>query len=184
MIRVHLSSRPLETIPSFVAACAFAQEEIPLSGVPGRMDALLGGEASRMIQENRLSGRWNTQALITSRGRVASSYVLFAGLGSVQGLTLSALSLRVEKIVDRLLRTSARSISMDVIGKQTRGAGFSAIATETFQGALRALSDAPLDLDLTMCEPDPASYLELVAVAEHAVFRRLEERGLSLEVEV
>ena len=184
MIRVRLTSQPVETVPSFVAVTAFAQEEIPLLGLAERMDALLGGEASRMIQEGRLSGRWNSQALIASRGRVASSYVLFAGLGSVQGLTLSALSLRVEKIVDRLLKTSARSISMAVIGKGTRGAGFSAIAAESFQGALRALSGSPLDLDLTICEPDPACYPEIVAVAERAVFRRPEERGLSLEVEV
>ena len=184
MIRVRLSAQPIETIPSFVAVTAFAQEEIPLRGLAGRLDSLLGGEASRMIEEGRLSGRWNSQALIASRGRVVPSFVLFAGLGSAQGLTLSALSLRVEKIVDRLLRTSARSISMAVIRKETRGAGFPAIAAETFQGALRALSGSPLDLDLTMCEPDPACYPELVAVAERAVFRRPEARGLSLEVEV
>ena len=184
MIRIRLSPQPIELIPSFVAVSAFTQEEIPLRGLAGRLDVLLGGEASRMIQEDRLNGRWNSQALIASRGRVASTYVLFAGLGAGQGLTLSALSLRVEKIVDRLLRTSARSISMAVLGKETRGAGFSAIATETFQGALRALSASPLDLDLIMCETDPSHYLELVAVAEHAVFRRPEERGLSLEVEV
>jgi len=184
VIRVRLSPRPLETIPVFVAVSAFTQEEIPLRGLAERMDVLLGGEASRLIQEGRLSGRWSSQALIATRGRLAPDYVLFAGLGAGQGLTLSALSLRVEKIVDRLLRTSARSISMTVVGRETRGAGFSAIAAETFQGALRALSASPVDLNLTMCETNPAHYLELVAVGERAVFRRPEGRGLSLEVEV
>ncbi|MEK6710612.1 MAG: hypothetical protein AABZ64_08530 [Nitrospinota bacterium] len=184
MIRIRLTPQPIETIPSFVAVSAFAVEEVPLGGLPGRLDALLDGEASRMIQEGRLSGRWNVQAMIASRGRVASSYVLFAGLGTLQGLTLSALSLRVEKILGRLLRTSARSISLGVIGKGARGAGFPAVAAETVQGAMRALAGHPSDLDLTMCEPDPACYPELVGVAERAAFRRAEERGLSLEVEV
>ncbi len=184
MIRLRVTPQSLESAPAFVAISGFAKEEVPLRGLAARMDGLLEGEASRLISQGRLSGAWRSQALIASRGRVAPEYVLFAGLGSLKGLTLSALSLRVEGIVARMLKTSARDISLGVFSEDAAGAGYSALASEILNGALRALARQPLDLNLTLCEPHTDRYLELVAVAERTLFRRTEGRELSLEVEV
>lgn len=184
MIRLRLTPQSLEHIPAFVAAHWFAEEEVPLRGMAARMDAALGGEASLLLRQGRLSGAWRAKALLATRGRAAPHYFLFAGLGSLQGLTLTKFSRRVEQTVAGLLQLPARQIALGVHGTDAWPAAYAALAQETVGGVLRAAAAAACDVDVSLSEPEPARYEELAAVAQRAVFRSKGAGELSLEVVV
>jgi hypothetical protein len=160
----------------------FTEEDVPLAGGPGRIDSLLGGEASRQIAAGRLSGALGSQALLATRGRLESGYVLFAGLGSVKKITASTIAVRTEEIVQCVLKLAARTLALPVFQPPGTRAKYERLASETVNGALRGGDDFPYDIDITVCEPDPARYNELVAVAERSAFRRAEGRELSVEI--
>lgn len=182
MIRLRLVPTSLEHIPSFVALTGFAVEDVPLRGAAGRMDWLLGGEASRMILEGRLDGSWESQALLSARGRMAPCFVLIAGLGRRRGLRGAVLTSRIEGLVRRVLRISVRDMASGVFSPEPSGRHFDIYAAETLAGAMRALEGCRQDVDLALCEPDAGRYNELVAVAERMVFQRRGEMEISLEV--
>lgn len=184
MIRLRVDPHSIENTPCFIALSAFAEEELPLKGLPGRLDNLLDGEASRQIERGNLSGTWESQALLASRGRIAPCYVLFAGLGPSKSITLSILAARTEQIVQRVIHLSAREMGMSVYCPDHSRAKYESLASETVNGALRGATDCPYDVNITVCEPDPARYNELVSVAEKSVFRRAEGRELSVEINV
>ena len=182
MIRLRIVPTPIERTSAFVAISGFAEEEIPLRGLAGRLDWLLGGEASRLILEGRLDGSWRSQALLASRGRLGARYVLFAGLGKIRGLRLSVLSARMADLLGRLARTSAHSLALPILPAAGARTGFGAVATAMLNGALHGLADCPIDVDLAVCEPDPQRYGELIRAAEGVVFGSRAECGISAEI--
>ena len=184
MIRLRVDPHSIENIPCFIALSAFTEEQLPLEGLPGRLDNLLEGEASRQIEQGHLNGTWGSQALLASRGRIAPHYVLFAGLGPSRRITLSILSSRMEQIVQRVIRLSARELGLSVFYSDNSNAKYENLASEAVNGALRGAADCPYDVNITVCEPDPARYNELASVAEKSVFRRAEGRELSVEINV
>ena len=182
MIRLRIDPRSLEFAPCFVALTVFAEEDLPLNGVPGRIDKLLGKEASRQIEAGNLSGAWESQALLATRDRIEPRYVLFAGLGLLRRITVSSLSVRIEEIVQRMLKFSTRDIARDVFHSGKSRVRYENLASETLSGAVRGVENCPYDVNITVCEPEPSRYNELVAVAEKNVFRRREGRELSVEI--
>ena len=182
MIRLRIDPQPLETASCIVTVSMFAEEDIPLAGVPGRIDGLLSGQASHQIAEGRLTGAWGSQALLATRGRLESDYVLFAGLGSVKKITAPTIAVRTEEIVQRVLKLSASTLAMSVFQPSGTRAKYERLASETVNGALRGGDNFPCDIDITVCEPDPSRYNALVAVAERCAFRRAEGRELSVEI--
>lgn len=159
----------------------FSEGVITLSGPAGRIDERLGGEAGRLISGGNLTGSWESQALLASEGRVASEFVLFAGMGALRRLSPREMSIRMEKVVQRAAKLSARSMAAFVPSEGPWGE-FGSLAAETVGGALRGVSGCPYDVDLIFCEPDAGRYEELVAASERIVFRRVKGREVSLEV--
>lgn len=184
MIRLRVDPHSIEDTPCFIAISAFAEEELPFEGLPGRLDNLLDGEASSQIEQGHLSGTWGAQALLASRGRIAPHYVLFAGLGPFKRITLSILAARMEQIVQRVIRLSAREMGLSINYSDRSKAKYESLASETVNGVLRGAGDCPYDVNITVCEPDPARFNELVGVAEKSAFRRAEGRELSVEINV
>lgn len=160
---------------------AIDENAIVLSGHPGRMDKLLEAEASRLISGGHLSGAWESQALLSSRGRVASEFILFAGIGNMRKLSSREISDRIEKVTQKAIKISARSIAAYVPMEGFSG-DFETLAAETVAGALRGVANCPYDVNLIFCESEPGRYGELVAVSERIVFRRRKEKEISLEV--
>lgn len=146
------------------------------------MDSRLGGEASTLIQQGYLQDRWESQALIDAKGRIASAYVLFAGLGALEGMASHELSVRIEEIIQRAQQLSARKIATHVLPEDGLDHDYRSVAAESVNGVLRALADSPYDVDVIFSEPEAIKYNDLVAVAERIVFRRVKGREVSLEV--
>ncbi len=182
MIRLRLDPQPLENIPCDVAIVAFGEDDLPLNGPAGRIDACLGGESGRLIAEGHLKGAWKSQALFTSRGRVASELVLFAGMGSLRDLSARDLSTRIDEVIQRAVKLSARSMATYVPSAGGPRTEYGTLAAETVNGALRGLADCTYDVDFIFCEPEPERYGELVEAAERIVFRRVKGREVSVEV--
>jgi len=182
VIRLRLDPCSLEFTPCFIALTVFAEEDLPLCGLPGRIDRLLGGEASRQIEEGNLHGAWNSQALLATRGRIEPCYVLFAGLGLMREITFSSLSIRIERVVQRMLKFSARDMAIGVLSSKKLKMRYEILASETLEGALRGVENCPYDVNITVCEPEPARYNKLVAAAEKHVFRQKEGRDMSVEI--
>ncbi len=159
----------------------FAEDSLVLSGPAGRIDERLDGEAARLINGGHLTGAWESQALLASRGRVASEFVLFAGMGPLRILSPHEMSVRIEEVVQRAAKLSARSMAA-YVPSEGFGGEFGSLAAETVGGALRGVAGCPYDVDLIFCEPDSGRYEELVAASERVVFRRVKGREVSLEV--
>lgn len=181
MIRLRLDPQAIEDISCFVAVIAFGDDDLPLRGPAGRVDAHLGGEAGRLITGGHLTGAWESQALLASRGRVAAEFVLFAGMGSMKNLAAHEMSVRIEKAVQSAAKLSARSVAILVPGEGQRSE-YQNLAAETVNGALRGMADCTYDVDLIFSEPDSGRYEELTAAAERIVFRRVKGREVSVEV--
>ncbi len=182
MIRLRIDPHSLEQAPCFIASSTVAEEDLPLRGLPGKIDKLLEGEASRQIAMGNLSGDWESQALLASRGRVGPKFVLFAGLGSLRKVTLSALSVRIEEIVQRVLKVSAQDLALDVFRSSSAEGEYENLASETVRGVLRGAAQFPYDVTVTICEPDAGRFIEFDAVAENTAFRHVEGRELSVEI--
>ena len=160
----------------------FAVEDFPFQGRLGKIDRLLESEASRLVQQGKLSGAWESQALLASKGRLAPEYVLFAGLGSLEDLTLTKLYRRAKEIFRRMMKASAKNLSMQVSGFAQLPDDFAPVATEIMNGAIRGVIGNPWDVDILVCEPNDEKYDELIALSEHIAFSSVKNRELSLEV--
>ncbi len=160
----------------------FAVEDYPFQGLLGKIDSLLENEASRLVQQGKLSGAWESQAMLASKGRLAPEYVLFAGIGSVEDLTLTKLYRRAKEIFGRMMKTSAKNLSLQVSGIAPYPGSFVPVATEIMNGAIRGVVGNPWDVDILVCEPDDEKYDELIALSEHIAFSSVKNRELSLEV--
>ncbi len=182
MIRLRLFPQGLDEVKSFAAVTMFAVEDFPFQGQLGEIDRLLESEASRLVQQGKLSGAWESQAMLASKGRLAPEYVLFAGLGSWEDLTLTRLYRRAKDIFGRMMRASAQNLSMQVSGFVQLPDGFAPTATEIMNGAIRGVIGTPRDVDILVCEPDGEKYDELVALSEQIAFSSVKNRELSLEV--
>lgn len=182
VIRLRLDPQSLDVIPSAVAVVGFVLRNGVMNGIASAMDARLGGEASQLIRQGYLKDRWESQALIDAKGRVASAYVLFAGLGALEGMAAHELSVRMEDIVQRASQLSVRKIATHVLPEGGHGLDYGSVAAESVNGVLRALTDSPYDVDVIFSEPEATKYNDLVAVAERIVFRRVKGREVSLEV--
>lgn len=182
MVRLRLLPQALEEAESFVAVCMFSPEDFPFRGLPGKLDGLLESEASRLVRAGKLSGAWPSQAMLASKRRLAPEYVLFAGVGSSEDLTLTALYRRARDVVGRMMRASAKSLSMQISGFARFPDEFAPMATELLSGAIRGAIGHPRDVDILVCEPDEGKYDELVALSERIAFSGAKEWELSLEV--
>lgn len=160
----------------------FAVEDFPFQGRLGEIDRLLESEASRLVQQGKLSGAWESQAMLASKGRLAPEYVLFAGLGSLDNLTLTKLYRCAKEIFGRMMRTSAKNLSMQVSGFTHLPDDYAPVATEIVNGAIRGVIGTPWDVDILVCEPDGERYDELIALSEQIAFSRVKNRELSLEI--
>ena len=160
----------------------FAVEDFPFQGRLGEIDRLLESEASRLVQQGKLSGAWESQAMLASKGRLAPEYVLFAGLGSLDNLTLTKLYRCAKEIFGRMMRTSAKNLSMQVSGFTHFPDDYAPVATEIVNGAIRGVIGTPWDVDILVCEPDGERYDELIALSEQIAFSRVKNRELSLEI--
>ncbi len=160
----------------------FAVEDFPFQGRLGEIDRLLESEASRLVQEGKLSGAWESQALLASKGRLAPEYVLFAGLGSLEDLTLTKLYRRAKEIFRRMMKASAKNLSMQVSGFAQLPDDFAPVATEIVNGAIRGVIGNPWDVDILVCEPNDEKYDELIALSEQIAFSSVKNREFSLEV--
>ncbi len=182
MIRLRLLPRGLEEAECFVALAMFVAEDYPFRGCLERLDRLLEGEASRLVEGGKLSGAWESQAMLASRGRLATEYVLFAGLGPLEELTHTTLYRQTQEIVERMMRVSARSLSVQTSGFAQPPGDFSTIAAEIMNGAIRGAAGIPRDVDILLCEPEEEKYGALIALGEQIVFGDAENCELSLEV--
>jgi hypothetical protein len=181
VIRLRLDPQSIEKIPCFVVVIPFGDDDLPLNGLAGRLDAYLDGEAGRLITGGHLTGAWESQALLASRGRLAAEFVLFAGMGPMKNLAAREMSVRIEKAVHSAAKLSARSLAIHVPEGGPRGE-YRNLAAETVNGALRGMADCTYDVDLIFSEPDSGRYEELTAAAERIVFRRVKGREVSVEV--
>ena len=182
MIRLRLFPQGLDEVKSFAAVSMFAVEDFPFQGQLGEIDRLLESEASRLVQQGKLSGAWESQALLASKGRLAPEYVLFAGLGSLEDLTLTRLYRRAKDIFRRMMKASAKNLSMQVSGFAQLPDDFAPVATEIMNGAIRGVIGNPWDVDILVCEPNDEKYDELIALSEQIAFSSVKNRELSLEV--
>ena len=182
MIRLRLFPQGLDEVKSFAAVSMFAVEDFPFQGKLGEIDRLLESEASRLVQQGKLSGAWESQALLASKGRLAPEYVLFAGLGSLEDLTLTKLYRRAKEIFRRMMKASAKNLSMQVSGFAQLPDDFAPVATEIMNGAIRGVIGNPWDVDILVCEPNDEKYDELIALTEQIAFSSVKNRELSLEV--
>lgn len=182
MIRLRLFPQGLDEVKSFAAVSMFAVEDFPFQGRLGEIDRLLESEASRLVQQGKLSGAWESQALLASKGRLAPEYVLFAGLGSLEDLTLTKLYRRAKEIFRRMMKASAKNLSMQVSGFAQLPDDFAPVATEIMNGAIRGVIGNPWDVDILVCEPNDEKYDELIALSEQIAFSSVKNRELSLEV--
>lgn len=182
MVRLRLLPRALDEVESFVAVSMFTVEDFPFRGRLGEFDRLLEGEASRLVQAGKLSGAWPSQALLASKRRLAPEYALFAGVGSREDLTLTALYRRTKDVVARMMKTSAKHLSMQASGFAGLSGDFAPMATELVSGAIRGALGRPWDVDLLVCEPDGEKYDELIALSERIAFGGAKNRELSLEI--
>ena len=182
MIRLRLFPQGLDEVKSFAAVSMFAVEDFPFQGRLGKIDRLLESEASRLVQQGKLSGAWESQALLASKGRLAPEYVLFAGLGSLEDLTLTKLYRRAKEIFRRMMKASAKNLSMQVSGFAQLPDDFAPVATEIMNGAIRGVIGNPWDVDILVCEPNDEKYDELIALSEQIAFSSVKNRELSLEV--
>ena len=182
MIRLRLFPQRLDEVKSFAAVSMFAVEDFPFQGRLGEIDRLLESEASRLVQQGKLSGAWESQALLASKGRLAPEYVLFAGLGSLEDLTLTKLYRRAKEIFRRMMKASAKNLSMQVSGFAQLPDDFAPVATEIMNGAIRGVIGNPWDVDILVCEPNDEKYDELIALSEQIAFSSVKNRELSLEV--
>lgn len=181
MIRLRLDPQSIEKIPCYVAVIAFGNDDLPLKGLGGRVDACLDGEAGRLITGGHLTGAWESQALLASRGRVAAEFVLFAGMGPMKDLAARELSVRMEKAVQSAAKLSARSMAIH-LPRECPRSEYQNFAAESVNGALRGVADCTYDVDLIFSEPDSGCYEELTAAAERIVFRRVKGWEISVEV--
>jgi hypothetical protein len=182
VIRLRLFPQGLDEVKSFAAVSMFAVEDFPFQGRLGEIDRLLESEASRLVQQGKLSGAWESQALLASKGRLAPEYVLFAGLGSLEDLTLTKLYRRAKEIFRRMMKASAKNLSMQVSGFAQLPDDFAPVATEIMNGAIRGVIGNPWDVDILVCEPNDEKYDELIALSEQIAFSSVKNRELSLEV--
>lgn len=182
MIRLRLLPRGLHEVKSFAAVSMFTVEDFPFQGRLEAIDRLLENEASRLVQQGKLSGVWESQAMLASKGRLAPEYVLFAGVGSLEDLTLTKLYRCAKEIFGRMMKTSAKNLSLEVSGFAQLPDGFVPVATEIMNGAIRGVIGNPWDVDILVCEPDDENYDELVALSEQIAFSSVKNRELSLEV--
>ncbi len=160
----------------------FAVEDYPFQGRLGEIDRLLENEASRLVHQGKLSGAWDSQAMLASKGRLAPEYILFAGIGSLNDLTLTKLYRRAKDIFGRMMKASANNLSLQVSGFAQLPGGFAPMATEIVNGAIRGVIGSPWDVDILVCEPDDRKYDELIALSEQITFSSVKNRELSLEV--
>lgn len=182
MIRLRLFPEGLHEVKSFAAVSMFAVEDFPFQGRLREIDRLLESEASRLVLQGKLSGAWESQAMLASKGRLAPEYVLFAGIGSLKELTLTKLYRRAKDIFGRMMKTSAKNLSLQVSGFAQLPDGFAPMATEIVNGAIRGVIGNPWDVDILVCEPDNKKYDELIGLSEQIAFSRVKNRELSLEV--
>ncbi|MDA0999937.1 MAG: hypothetical protein O2807_05395 [bacterium] len=150
--------------------------------VAGRLDRLLNGEASRFIRQGKFSGKWRSQAMIASRGRIAPRYVLFAGLGKLRTITTKTHITRLRDVVLSSLKTSTRNFSMTFSEPDGLTAQYEDTSAEVLGVLLPALAEQPHDVDLVICESNPKRYDHLVETAEEVIFRSKLKSGVSLEV--
>ena len=182
MIRLRLFPEGLHEVKSFAAVSMFAVEDFPFKGRLGEIDHLLENEASHLVRQGKLSGVWDSQAMLAAKGRLASEYILFAGIGSLEDLTLTKLYRRAKDIFGRMMKTSANNLSLQVSGFAQLPDGFAPMATEIMNGAIRGVIGNPWDVDILVCEPDNKKYDELIALSEQITFSNVKNRELSLEV--
>lgn len=182
MIRLRLYPQGLHEVKSFAAVCMFAVEHFPFQGRLLQIDRLLESEVSSLVEQGKLSGAWESQAMFASKGRLAPEYVLFAGVGSVEDLTLTRLYRNAKDIFGRMMRASAKNLSMQVSGFAQLPDDFAPVATEIMNGAIRGVIGNPWDVDILVCEPDDEKYDELVMLSEQIAFSSVKNRELSLEV--
>ncbi len=184
MIRLRLYPQGLHEVKSFAAVCMFAVEHFPFQGRLRHIDQLLESEVSHLVEGGKLSGAWESQAMLASKGRLASEYVLFAGVGSLEDLTLTRLYRHAKDIFGRMMRASAKNLSMQVSGFAQLPDDFAPVATEIMNGAIRGVIGNPWDVDILVCEPDDEKYDALVMLSEQIAFSSVKNRELSLEVSI
>lgn len=104
MSRLQVLDRPADTLPGEVAAALFYSDIRPLYGPSALLDWRLNGLLTERLRKGCAQGRQGEYVLVAGNGKMAASWVLFAGGGQrhkLTPLTLAGLIGSVLEVVHR-----------------------------------------------------------------------------------
>ena len=95
-------------------AVGFFEDVRPLKGAAGRLDWLLCGSLSRLIQEDKLRGSVGEVALLTARQKVRAGKIFMIGLGRREAaLTIDGVRQAARIAASSVTRSGADSMIFD-----------------------------------------------------------------------
>lgn len=104
MIRLSLSTRSVDDIPSRLIVATFFSDVRPLRGAAEWVDWRLNGRVSRLIRQGKLNGDFGESLMMPSMGRLGSREVLLFGLGPSVEMNEHRLEQSFNLLVEKILK--------------------------------------------------------------------------------
>ena len=155
MLSVELTRGPIERTRAEVAIVTFFEDDRPLRGSAGRADWRLCGRLSRLISEQRVTGRRGEAVLVPTRGGMQAPLLVAIGLGSRNGFDSQDWEAIARDAIGRALKLGASTVALPLCEAEVGDLALRQRAEALLHGAGRALADRGGDLHLRVVPPGP-----------------------------
>ena len=102
MIRLILSTLPIDEVPGQVAIAPVFEDVRPLKGSTSLVDWRLNGRLSDLILKGRLNGEFTEFLIMPAQGRIAAREILVFGLGEKEMATEERLEAAFATLINKL----------------------------------------------------------------------------------
>ena len=123
MIRLSLTDRLIDELPTRLVVASFFEDLRPLKGQVGLLDWRLNGRLSELILKGKLEGKRGEALMMPSARRIAAQEILLFGLGRSGELTEGQLEELFGQIVEKIrrLKTNECGISFGDLARDFMG---------------------------------------------------------------
>jgi hypothetical protein len=112
MKALQVLDSPADQLPAEVVAAFFYTDVRPLSGPSGLLDWRLNGRMTALLLRGRALGRPGEHLLFAGNGKMAATWVLFAGGGMHSQLTPLTLSGLIGSVLDAVRRAGFQRVAL------------------------------------------------------------------------
>jgi hypothetical protein len=137
MIKLILSSRPVDQQPSELIAVGLFQDGRPLRSEAGFLDRSMGGMISARLSAGFMTGQLGERTLIPTNGRVRAEKMLFLGLGERAAFSYGRIREFIEHVVAASRGLQVQDVALALPDTDGLGLEWAKLTEAVMEGIVR-----------------------------------------------